>query len=327
LFPEPFLIPGSDPDSNPAKSTALLPALTNQMADSGSNHKIMVTGATSIIGKFLLPGLLEAGHEVHAISRRAAEAVPSNEKLTWHQADISQAEQIPDVNVQILIHLAPLWLLPPLLPVLNTLQLIRVIGFGSTSVFSKAHSAHAAERKVAIRLAEAEEAVRRFCSASRMDWTIFRPTLVYDCVRDKNITRIAGFIRRYGFFPLIGQGAGLRQPIHAADLAQACMTALFQPMTFNKAYNLSGGETLSYRQMVEKIFSSLGRPAHFLIAPLWLYRLAIRSAMLLPGKQEITTEMATRMNIDLCFDHTEAASDFGFAPRAFSPEWGSGQEK
>jgi nucleoside-diphosphate-sugar epimerase len=297
------------------------------MADLSSNHKIMVTGATSIIGRFLLPNLLDAGYEVHAISRRSAEAVPSNGKLIWHQADISQPEQIPGVNAQILIHLAPLWLLPPLLPVLNTLQLKRVIGFGSTSVFSKSHSAHAAERKVAIRLAEAEEAVRRFCSASRMDWTIFRPTLVYDCVRDKNITRIAGFIRRYGFFPLIGQGAGLRQPIHAADLAQACMTALFQPMTFNKAYNLSGGETLSYRQMVEKIFSSLGKPAHFLIAPLWLYRLAIRSAMLLPSKQEITTEMATRMNVDLCFAHTEATGDFGFAPRAFSPEWGSRQEK
>jgi nucleoside-diphosphate-sugar epimerase len=297
------------------------------MADPGSNHKIMITGATSIIGRFLLPSLLDAGYEVHGISRRAAEAVPSNEKLTWHQADISQTEQIPDVNAQILIHLAPLWLLPPLLPVLNTLQLKRVIGFGSTSVFSKAHSTNPAERKVAIRLAEAEEAICRFCSASGMDWTIFRPTLVYDCVRDKNITRIAGFIRRYGFFPLIGKASGLRQPIHAADLAQTCMAALFQPMAFNKAYNLSGGETLSYRQMVERIFSSLGKPAHFLIAPLWLYRLAIRSAMLLPGKQEITTEMATRMNVDLCFDHTEATSDFGFAPRTFSPEWGSGQKK
>ncbi|SEA43126.1 SDR family oxidoreductase [Nitrosospira multiformis] len=297
------------------------------MADPGSRHKIMVTGATSIIGEFLLPNLLDAGYEVHAISRRPAEALPSNGKLIWHQADVSEPAQIPDVDVQILIHLAPLWLLPPLLPVLNTLQLKRVIGFGSTSVFSKLHSAHATERKVAARLAEAEETVRRFCSASAMDWTIFRPTLVYDCVRDKNITRIASFIRRYGFFPLIGRAAGLRQPIHAADLAQTCMTALFQPLTFNKAYNLSGGETLSYRQMVEKIFSSLGKPAHFLIAPLWLYRLAIRAAMLLPGKQEITTEMATRMNVDLCFDHTEATGDFGFAPRAFSPEWDGGQEK
>ncbi len=297
------------------------------MADPGSNHKIMVTGATSIIGEFLLPNLLDAGYEVHAVSRRPAEALPSNGKLIWHQADVSEPAQIPDVGVQILIHLAPLWLLPPLLPVLNTLQLKRVIGFGSTSMFSKSHSAHATERKVAARLAEAEEAVRRFCSAAAIDWTIFRPTLVYDCVRDKNITRIASFIRRYGFFPLIGRAAGLRQPIHAADLAQTCMTVLFQPLTFNKAYNLSGGETLSYRQMVERIFSSLGKPAHFLIAPLWLYRLAIRAAMLLPGKQETTTEMATRMNVDLCFDHTEATGDFGFAPRAFSPEWDGGQEK
>lgn len=295
------------------------------MADPVSKHKIMVTGATSIIGGFLLPNLLDTGHEVHAISRRAAEAVPSKGKLIWHQADISQAEQIPDVNAQILIHLAPLWLLPPLLPVLNTLQLKRVIGFGSTSVFSKAHSDNAAEREVATRLAEAEEAVRHFCIASKVDWTIFRPTLVYDCVRDKNITRIANFIRRYGFFPLIGQAAGQRQPVHAADLAQACMTALFQPLTFNKAYNLSGGETLSYRQMVERIFNSVGKPPHFLVAPLWLYQLAIRFATL-AGKPDITTEMATRMNVDLCFDHAEATRDFGFAPRPFSPNWSGRQE-
>ena len=286
----------------------------------------MVTGATSIIGEFLLPNLLDAGYEVHAISRRPAEALPSNGKLIWHQVDMIEPGQVSEVNAQILIHLAPLWLLPPLLPVLNTLQLKRVIGFGSTSVFSKAHSGNAAEKDVAARLAEAEEAVRRFCSASKIDWTIFRPTLVYDCVRDKNITRIANFIRLYGFFPLIGQAAGQRQPVHAADLAQACMTALFQPLTFNKAYNLSGGETLSYRQMVERISDSLGKPPHFLVAPLWLYRLAIRFAMLLPGKQEITTEMATRMNVDLCFDHTDATSDFGFAPRAFSPEWSGRQE-
>jgi nucleoside-diphosphate-sugar epimerase len=296
------------------------------MAAPGSNKKIMVTGATSIIGGFLLSNLLGAGYEVHAISRRSAATLPSDDKLTWHQADVSEPEQLPDINAQLLIHLAPLWLLPPLLPVLNKLQLKRVIGFGSTSVFSKALSVNAAERKVATRLAEAEEVVYHFCSAANVNWTIFRPTLVYDCVRDKNITRIANFIRRYGFFPLIGQAAGLRQPVHAADLAEACMTALSQPLTFNKAYNLSGGETLSYRQMVERIFNSLGKPAHFLVAPLWLYRLAIRFAIMLPGKQEITTEMATRMNVDLCFDHVEAVRDFGFSPRSFSPEWGDRQE-
>jgi nucleoside-diphosphate-sugar epimerase len=204
---------------------------------------------------------------------------------------------------------------------LNSLEIKRVIGFGSTSLFSKANSADIEERNLAARLAEAEEAIMQSSSTSEMNWTIFRPTLLYDCVRDKNITRIADFIRRYGFFPLLGQAAGLRQPVHAADLADACVLALWQPVTFNKAYNLSGGEILSYRQMIEKIFSSLGKPARFLVVPAWLYRGAIWLVTLLPGRRGITPGMATRMNVDLCFDHREAVHDFGFSPRSFSPSW------
>ena len=150
-----------------------------------------------------------------------------------------------------------------------------------------------------------------------MHWTIFRPTLVYDGVRDKNVMVIARFIRRFGFFPLLGDGAGLRQPVHADDLAEACLMALDQPATFERAYNLSGEETLSYRQMVEKIFGSLGKPARFLIIPAWLFRAAIRVVMLLPGKRNMTPEMATRMNADLCFDHADATRNFGFSPRPF----------
>ena len=48
--------------------------------------------------------------------------------------------------------------------------------------------------------------------------------------------------------------------------------ALDQPATFNKAYNVSGGETFSYRQMVEKIFGSLGKPARFFTVPPWMFR-------------------------------------------------------
>jgi nucleoside-diphosphate-sugar epimerase len=294
------------------------------MSPLDSTNKIIVTGATSVIGGFLLPRLLEAGYEVHAVSRDSVKKLPAkNEKLVWHLADISNPERLPRINARALIHLAPLWLLPPLLPVLNALEIKRVIGFGSTSLFSKANSADIEERNLAARLAEAEEATMQSSSASEMNWTIFRPTLLYDCVRDKNITRIANFIQRYGFFPLLGKAAGLRQPVHAADLAEACMLALWQPMTFNKAYNLSGGETLSYRQMVEKIFGSLGKPARFLIVPTWLYRGAIRLVALLPGRRGISPEMAMRMNVDLCFDHTEAARNFGFSPRSFSPDCGS----
>lgn len=290
------------------------------MPECASPPKIIVTGATSIIGHFLLPRLLDAGFEVHAISRGGGKnpAIIS-QALRWHQADISHPEQLPGLNAHALIHLAPLWLLPMLLPVLNRFQTRRVIGFGSTSLFSKANSTDPGERSLAARLSEAEEAISRLCSTSETNWTVFRPTLVYDGVRDKNVRRIAGFIRRYGFFPLLGKAAGLRQPVHADDLAAACLMALEKPATFNRAYNLSGGETLAYRQMVEKIFRSLGKPVHFLILPTWMFRGAIRAMTLLPGKRGMTPEMAMRMNADLCFSHTDATRDFGFSPRRFLP--------
>src|SRR5688572_23407748 len=106
LFPGPF----SDPRSRSCRIHGTAPRANKSMAALGSNQKIMVTGATSIIGGFLLPNLLDAGYEVHAISRQSAATLPSNDKLTWHQAEVSEPEQLPDVNAQILIHLAPLWL-------------------------------------------------------------------------------------------------------------------------------------------------------------------------------------------------------------------------
>lgn len=289
------------------------------MSNPAAFHKIIVTGATSMIGHFLLPRLVEAGYEVHAISRGyVANPGAAGANVIWHQADITHPGQLPKLDAVALIHLGPLWLLPPLLPALNSLKVERVIGFGSTSLFSKAVSADAGERDFVARLAAAEDAIRQQGDSLGIKWTVFRPTLIYDGVRDKNITVITRFVRRYGFFPLPGKAVGLRQPVHADDLAAACVSCLNHPPTFNKAYNLSGGETMSYRQMVERIFMSLGKPSRFVPVPLGLFRLAIRIASLLPGKRGLTGEMVTRMNADLAFDHADATRDFGFAPRNFN---------
>jgi nucleoside-diphosphate-sugar epimerase len=272
-----------------------------------------------MIGHFLLDKLLAAGYEVHAVSRACSGSSNTREgRLVWHQVDISQPQTLNGIDAWALIHLAPLWLLPPLL---NSLDLVRIIGFGSTSVFSKASSGNAGERQLAARFADVESAISCLCLQKKMGWTLFRPTLVYDGVRDRNITLIARFIRRYGFFPLLGQASGLRQPVHAEDLALACTQAIDAPATIDKTYNLSGGETLSYREMVEKIFRSLGKAVHFLPVPAWIFISAMRAMALRPGKQNVTPEMALRMNMDLCFDHSDATRDFGFSPRAFLPRW------
>jgi uncharacterized protein YbjT (DUF2867 family) len=90
------------------------------------------------------------------------------------------------------------------------------------------------------------------------------------------------------------------------------------PGAANRAYNLSGGETLAYREMVARVFAALGRPARLVTVPLWAFRLAVAVLRRLPRYRHWSAAMAERMNRDLVFDHADAARDFGFKPRGFA---------
>jgi GT2 family glycosyltransferase/nucleoside-diphosphate-sugar epimerase len=278
--------------------------------------KVIVTGATSLIGDFLLPELVQAGFEVHATSRNPLFFMVCRQ-IFWHQTDIIRDRLDVPPDTDTLIHLAPLWTLPPLLESHAAPGLKRVIAFGSTSLFTKQNSGYERERQMTRKLDEAEKKIGSICAGRRIDWTIFRPTLVYSLGRDKNVTTIARFIQRFGFFPLVGEGKGLRQPVHAEDLAVACLRALNNPQTFNRAYNLSGGETLAYREMVRRIFTALGQKIRIVTIPLPLLRALLRSLSCFPRYRHLTPEMANRINLNMCFEHTDAARDFGFEPRRF----------
>src|SRR5690606_38917999 len=136
------------------------------------------------------------------------------------------------------------------------------------------------------------EDLQAFCTKHNIDWTIFRPTMVYSLGRDKNITTIARFIKRFQFFPLVGTGNGLRQPVHAEDLARVCLDAINNSKTFNKSYNLSGGEVLTYRDMVNRISLHLGTKCKFVHIPLPLMRFALGWLSNLPGYHKVTPEAA-----------------------------------
>ena len=280
---------------------------------------MIVTGASSLVGDFLIPRLLGAGFLVHALSRRPVPAPPLGPGPTWLRADIAEpleAARLPEAGD--LFHLAPLWLLPPLVPRLGERGLKRLVAFGSTSRFTKDASSDPEERALARRLAEAEASLVAACEKSAIAWTLFRPTLIYDGRRDQNVSAIARFVRRFGFLPVAGAARGLRQPVHAEDLALACLAALDAPSTRGRAYDLVGGSTLSFAAMAETIFRALGREPRLVHVPLPLLRRLLKAASLLPGLHHLRAEMADRMDRDLCFDSSSARRDFGFSPRPFT---------
>ena len=279
---------------------------------------VFVTGATSTKGSLLMPMLDERAVPAAALGRKRP---PGPAGDAWHPLDLtSDAAELPPLQADTLIHTASLWLLPGWLEKFHARGVRRVIAFSSTSRFTKLASASPYELEVVNKLIAAEEYLAAECERLGMAWTIFRPTLIYGGAGgDRNVADIARLIRRFGFFPRFGQALGRRQPVNARDLALACVQSLDAPASFNKAYNLSGGETLAYVDMVRRVFETLGRRPVFIPVPIWAFRIAVWLARLHPRFSHLTADMALRMQADLVFDHQEATRDFGYRPGRFDP--------
>lgn len=283
--------------------------------------RVGVLGATSLVGALLLPLLSKMDWEVVAFSRqhKRDNSCAGQELIKW--VDLQEAQRIDSVPSESEINhwvcVAPIWVLPDYFSMLRAYGAQRVVVLSSTSRFSKDDSSDLAEQALAQRLAEAEAGFIAWAEKHSVSWVILRPTLIYGLGRDQNISVIARVIARFGFFPLLGAARGLRQPVHAADVAWASMAALMRPLAANGAYSLSGGETLPYREMVGRVFHWLDRPARFINVPLWMFRMAVMVLRILPRYRHWSAAMAERMNQDLVFDHADATRDFDFSPRAF----------
>ncbi|MGZ8188809.1 MAG: NAD-dependent epimerase/dehydratase family protein [Methylosarcina sp.] len=279
--------------------------------------RIGLLGATSLVGECLLPLLIENNWQVTAYSRKK---VPSSyDSIEWRQA-IPSPINFPAEKGETIpywISLAPIWVLPDYFDMLRAYGIKRIVALSSTSRFTKLASNDINERESAARLAASEQALQTWAEIHNIEWIVFRPTLIYGYGKDKNITEIARFILRFGFFPLLGAAAGLRQPVHADDIALPCLKALSSTTMINRAYNLSGGEQLPYKEMVSRIFLALNNRPRLISIPLPAFKLAINCMRVFPRFRGWSASMAERMNHDLTFDHSEAHKEFNFSPRPF----------
>lgn len=277
-----------------------------------SRREAIVLGATGQVGPFLAQRLAEAGWRgtVHSRSR------PAQTPLPWAFLDVTAPGDWQPAPGAVVFSTLPLWLLPPVLPRLAGAR--QIIAFGSTSQSVKRTSTDPAERALAARLSRAEQDLAQGCARHKMPWTLLRPTLVYGSGADRNISAIARFIRRVGIFPIARPGSGLRQPVHADDLAQVALAAAGNAQAYERVFALSGGETLTYRAMVERVFRGMGRRPRVVPIPAALLAQLLRLGRW-TGLTDYSPRLAARMNEDLVFDHSDAAQILGYRPRPFHP--------
>lgn len=272
--------------------------------------KIGIIGASSAIGETLARSLALNNYEVLAFSRQ--QHISKLINIIWIK--------LPDFNkhkIDVLIYAAPIKTLLNNLTIIEGLDPDQIIIVSSTSKYTKEHSKSISERNLVDAICSAEEIIKSWAINRKKSCVLLRPTMIYGGKRNRNIAEISRVIRKLKVFPVVGKASGLRQPIHVDDLSEACLRIVKKNIHGNREYNLSGGEVITYREMVERVFKAMQIPARFVVVPDGLFRAAILFMRIFPRFRYLNANMASRMNADMNFDHTSATEDLGFSPRAF----------
>ena len=269
----------------------------------------LVFGLSGMVGDGLCAQRLPGDPPMLAVSRRERADGPG---LRWLSGELPAPGPLPAIDA--VASLGPLDAFAEWFEASGAAP-ARVVALGSTSVHGKAGSPDPAERALVRALEAAERRLSAACAARGCALTLLRPTLVWGRGRDRNLGRWVALARRLRWLPLPRGARGLRQPIHADDVAAAVLAALRAPAPVPGVFDLPGGETLAYDAMVERCLRAAAPGARLVRVPAPLFRLGLA----LLGRRGPGPGVLARLDRDLAYDGTPVRAALGLAPRPFRP--------
>jgi uncharacterized protein YbjT (DUF2867 family) len=243
-----------------------------------------VTGGTGFVGTHLVNALQRRGHAVAVLARRAeaarnrynhpVEAVAGN---VLEPASLVSAARGRDAIIHLvaIIHEQGL----------QTFDSVHRTGTENAVAAAQAAGVRRFLHMSAMGVAEdgpsvysrtkaaGEAAVR----GSGLDWTIFRPSLVFG-PGDGFVSLLAPVVRGNPLFiPVIGPGTTKFMPVSVHDVARVFASALEKPETVGKSFEVGGPETVTLNELYRAIAAAVGKPGKALLHfPLWYGRILAR---------------------------------------------------
>ncbi len=278
--------------------------------------RILITGATGLVGRSLVGRLLRSGWRVRGLTRspkhaKELETVGCRAVIGDIRDDRAVDHAVSRVHT--LIHLAAIlrpWrnLTYESITAEGTQRMVlaakragveRFIYVSALGVSSgDGHPYMAAKWR-------AEEAVR----ASGLDYTIFRPSYLYG--RDGAFLRLLEQLSVVPVIPVIGPGRQKLQMLWVEDLADCIVISLGYSPSSGKTYEIGGPEALEFRQILDLVCLAKGkRPRPKLSVP---YALVKPFAAL--GAKLIPTLPATPDTLELLL--RDSVCDIGYVLSTF----------
>lgn len=284
------------------------------LVDSCMKKNILIIGSNSLIGNDLRCLDLSA-YNLYFTSRKSEHSECSRNTIKYDLEDKKKLKL--DIEFEWCIYLADLPLIKGLFN--SGIKFKNLIAFSTSSVLTKVNSSHIKDKNLLEEFTNAENLLVEQCNYQKFGCYVFRPTLIYSLGKDKNVTVINNFIKKYKFFPKIGNFTGLRQPIASSCLAQLIRNAISkQPSPgFVKFYQVAGQETMTFKEMVEKLFYlNMQKPIFIPINKTFFYYV-LKTANLMGFFKNISFDMIDHASMNFNFSNKEIYEDFKFKPKNF----------
>jgi len=164
--------------------------------------------------------------------------------------------------------------------------------------------------------------------ASQLDWTIFRPSVVFG-PEDRFLNTFARLAVLAPVLPIANAGARF-QPAYVGDVADAFVNALDNKATYRKAYELAGPRIYTLRELVQFAARASGHPRAVVGLPAGLARTQARLMELAPGEPILSRDNLDSMKRDNIASEQpyRPAPELGItlhAMEAEAPAWLGGQ--
>jgi len=146
------------------------------------------------------------------------------------------------------------------------LSSVKVNGDATTSRAYTENDAPMPQDAYGITKREAEDALRRIGSETRMEVVILRPPLVYGPGVKGNFLRLLRLIERGLPLPLASVD-NRRSLIYVENLVNAIIACVNAPAAAGKTYLVSDGEDVSTPALIGKLATAMGRSPRLLPCP------------------------------------------------------------
>jgi len=286
-------------------------------------RRVLVTGAAGVMGSRLVHALAGRGWQVRGLvipgdplQARIAGACEIVEGDLGDPAALARACE----GIELCYHLAAVILSPD--PEVfarvnrdgtaNVVNAAVAAGVQHLVYVSSASVVYPRRTRYAQSKLEAEEIVKR---ATALQYTIARPTLVYDEAGGQEFRLFLDYLRRFPVVPFVGPGVARKRPVFSGDVVDGLARIAGNPRAHGKTYNLSGGEAIPIAEMARLMLEHHGLKRRFLHLPIPLCRAVAAGMGAFLEDPPLNHYTIAGMINDADLDPAEAMRDLGYAPR------------